>query len=202
LDYTVDCCCPIGEPKAVPITHASFHALFIGLRSRDQLSETDRVLDTTACSFDPHLSNVFCTLMIGATLVLAPHDAHLDTPALATIVERLGITHWDTVPALASSMADYVTLTSSQARIRSLRRIIVGGDVMHPSLLRTLRTVIHHDCVIWNAYGPTECTITASVHKCNARDALITTTVIPLGWLAMPFLGVVPRVINSCRSVR
>jgi amino acid adenylation domain-containing protein len=171
LAYVIYTSGSTGLPKGVAVPHRSIvvstHARRIGGRP------PERDLVTMALCFDGAAGGLFWTLTGGGTVVL-PSEAELRDPAaLGALLHRTPITHIHSVP----SHYNLILQVASQG-LGSLRLASVGGEPMPPKL------VARHflecpNAMLLNDYGPTECAVWATAHRCDITDA--TRTTIPIG---------------------
>ncbi|MDF2261513.1 non-ribosomal peptide synthetase [Streptomyces ferralitis] len=159
LAYVIFTSGSTGRPKAVAVTHASLanHAAAVG--AAFELTEADRVLQFAGPGFDVFGEEVFPTLLAGARVVVAPDP--VPSPAeLEEFIRRERVTvanlptpYWD----------QWVGDLDAEPRKvpEALRLLVVGSDV---GLTRTLAGWRRHAAVpVFNAYGLTETTITATL---------------------------------------
>src|SRR5262249_46847395 len=76
-----------GRPKGVQVAHSQLLAFLIAMRTRIGFSAQDRVLVTTAISFDPIMLEILLPLITGASLVVAPKMSTMDGRRLRRLIE-------------------------------------------------------------------------------------------------------------------
>ena len=144
-----------GLPKAVEVTHRGVVRLVSeGLFA---LGEDDVELQLVSLSFDPSALEIWSCLLGGGKLVLHPSR----NPSLEEIGDALRehcITSTILITGLFPLMVD-----EHLEDLMGLRQLIVGGDVMPPSVAQRLLQAAPGLRLI-NAYGPTEGTIVATAH--------------------------------------
>lgn len=74
-----------GEPKGVQVAHRSVLNYVACLQSNYAITPDDNYLQFASCSFDVFAEEVFCTLLSGATLVMAEQEQLLNSQALAEL---------------------------------------------------------------------------------------------------------------------
>src|SRR5699024_9293355 len=116
-----------------------------------------RVLQYVSFSFDVWASDVFTALLTGATLYLTPPTAQLPGPALLQFLRDEAIT------AVALPTAVLAALPAGE--LPALRTLVVGGEACPPELVARWGTAGRQ---VFNAYGPTEATVCATVARCIA----------------------------------
>jgi len=167
-----------GEPKGVVVSHAGIANRLRWTIERPGLSAGDRVLLKTTVTFDAHCWEVFAPLMCGATVVTAPVGAERDPAALLRSVAEHRITVLQVVPSVLRLLTEEPGLE----QCASLRLLFSAGEPLQAELAaRVLRRVGGEgspDLVIWNTYGPTECSIDVTAHR---FDPTRTAGPVPIG---------------------
>lgn len=95
-------------------------------------------------------------------------NADYSIPAL---LSRHQVTHLQCTPSMARML---VLDPAAAPGLRGLRRLMVGGEALQPSLARELKGLINGH--LMNMYGPTETTIWSAVHRVDSVDGIV-----PLG---------------------
>jgi amino acid adenylation domain-containing protein len=156
-----------GTPKAVGVTHRAalnhMHAMSEAL----PVGPKDRVLHKYSPAFDACLAEIFPALLSGAAVVIVPAGQQMDARYLIETIVRHRVSILDSVPSLIDALLDDPAFDQAV----SLRRIVCGGEALPPRLVAQLAARLPK-AEIWNAYGPTEATITATLHRCDARNDL------------------------------
>ena len=115
---------------------------------------------------------IFGALTAGAQLVVAPPAPHFDAREFARFLRDYDITSLDTVPSVLRVLLDEPDFVAC----RSLRRVICGGEVLSRALQD--QWFASMDGALYNAYGPTETTIGATLWECDRDDD---SSVVPIG---------------------
>ncbi|MFB6894702.1 condensation domain-containing protein, partial [Kitasatospora sp. NPDC056327] len=138
------------------------------IRRRFALGPTDRVLQFAALAFDASIDQIFPALTCGAALVL-PEPGLLTPARLLDGLDRHEVTVANLPPAYFRSVIG--ELADGGAGVPgSLRLMVLGGDVVRPEEAITW-TERFPDVELLNAYGPTEATVTSTVHEITAESA-------------------------------
>ncbi len=162
-----------GQPKGVMVAHRNVVNFFAGM-DRVIGAEPGVWLAVTSISFDISVLELFWTLARGFKVILQPDEAGLSTAALPQShrgkngraqslpeqILRHGVTHLQCTPSLARTL---VLAPESLPALRSLRRLLLGGEALPPSLAQQL-----HDLLpgrLYNLYGPTETTVWSAAHR-------------------------------------
>ncbi|MFI7119340.1 amino acid adenylation domain-containing protein [Amycolatopsis sp. NPDC049868] len=153
-----------GVPKGVMVTHSGLGNLATAHIERLGVTSSSRVLQLSAIGFDAIVSELYMSLLAGATLVLADAETMPPRVTLGDALRRWGITHLTVSPSVLAVEEDLPD---------TLRGVLTGGEVCTPALVDRWspgRRFI-------NAYGPTETTI------CSTMSAPLSPghEVVPLG---------------------
>ncbi|MFF4169350.1 amino acid adenylation domain-containing protein [Streptomyces sp. NPDC001744] len=161
LAYTMFTSGSTGLPKAVGVTHADIAAL---AADRTWDGTTDAVLMHSAYVFDAATFEIWVPLLRGSRIVTAPEGV-LQPARLREAVTRDGVTAAFLTTALFNVFAE----TDPDA-LGLLRLAAAGGEAAAPGVLQRLAAA-HPGTVVLNAYGPTEATTFALLHRVGAHDA-------------------------------
>lgn len=144
-----------GKPKGVLVPHQGLCNLAQAqIRSFD-VRKDSRVLQFAAFSFDASVSEIFMALCSGASLCLATADEMLPGDNLIHLIQDLGITHITLPP---SALAVLPT-----AELPTLQNIIVAGEACGADLVAKW----FKNRRFFNAYGPSEATVCATIAECT-----------------------------------
>ncbi|MBU2898683.1 non-ribosomal peptide synthetase [Vibrio hepatarius] len=122
-----------GTPKGVVISHASALNTCIDINQRHQINFTDRVLALSSLHFDLSVYDIFGILSAGGTLILPLDNQRRDPMAWADLVEKHGVTIWNTVPALFDMFLTYCEGLELRAPSQ-IRTVMLSGDWIDLSL--------------------------------------------------------------------
>ncbi|OON72930.1 non-ribosomal peptide synthetase [Streptomyces tsukubensis] len=150
LAYVVYTSGSTGRPKGVMIPHRSLCHAVARFNERFGIGPGDRLLQHLSLSFDGGVSDIFCTLMSGATLCFSQSENGGD---LAAEARRLDATVLMTPPALLSAL--------DPSEVPSVRAVGAAGDACPPALARTWSEGRRFH----NIYGPSETTLVATTHS-------------------------------------
>ena len=162
-----------GVPKASVLTHRNLLNCLRWLDDTFALRPDDRVLYRTACGFDVSVAELYWPLLSGVPLVV-PHPRRTnDAQHLAAVIGRHHVTTVHFVPSLLEMV---LLALPDEADLRSLQRVLAGGEALPPTLVRSLAA--RCDAEVWNLYGPSECTIYSTAWRCDPQDPSPT---VPIG---------------------
>ena len=145
-----------GKPKGIRIDQG---AICHFLRSENAIlgiHEDDRVYQGFSVAFDMSFEEIWISYLVGATLWIAPREVAADPEALPLALIEHQITVLHAVPTLLALFA---------RDIPGLRLINLGGEAC-PEALVTRWAASGRQ--IFNTYGPTEATVSASLAELQA----------------------------------
>ncbi|MEU1737639.1 amino acid adenylation domain-containing protein, partial [Streptosporangium sp. NPDC020145] len=163
-----------GRPKGVSVSYGALAEHLAGIGERFGLREDDRVLRFAQPYVDVSVEQALAPLTVGATVVFGEERA----PAIGDLLDLLRRERV-TVANLPAGYWNELALGLDRTPLpegHSLRLMISGSERMSP---RAARSWLRHapDVRLLNAYGPTECVITATVHEVTE----VVTDEIPIG---------------------
>lgn len=142
-----------GRPKGVAITHAQSLAFVLPAVEVFELTAADVVASHAALNFDLSVIDLYCTFAAGASVVLIP-ERYLPFPAkVASLIQDLGITVWNSVPSALIQLTQHGQLASRD--LSRLRLVMFAGEPYPAKHLRALREAAPHARLL-NVYGQTE----------------------------------------------
>ena len=162
LAYVIHTSGSTGRPKGVMLTHGGLVNLAQAQAVATGLGPDQRVLQFASISFDAAVSEIFMALVSGAALWLEPRDDVPDPREFAARLRAARIDHATLPPALLGALAP--------ADFPGLRTLLVAGEAASDELYRTWARGRR----LFNAYGPTEITVCATMAEIAAVDDAIT----------------------------
>ncbi|MET9666784.1 amino acid adenylation domain-containing protein [Streptomyces sp. NPDC006475] len=187
-----------GRPKGVCVSHGNLVHTLGAVAECYGLEPDDRVLQFAALTFDVAAEELFATLLSGATVVIPPAGPPPGIEELTAMArqERLTVLN---LPA--SYWHEWVSVLAEHppAACPSLRLVVVGSERVDEGKLAAWHAVAPAHIRWLNAYGPTETTITATVHEPTVLGALAPPrtpggATVPIG---RPLRGVHAYVLDS-----
>ncbi|MFV8127321.1 non-ribosomal peptide synthetase [Streptomyces syringium] len=156
-----------GRPKGVQITHGALTAFLDRLRQAGVARpEAARVAWNASVSFDASVQQ-WVRACAGDTLVLLPDALRADPAALARFLREQRVTDLDITPSHLRPLVEH--LASGPAGGVGPLRLLVGGEAIDPGLWRELGELRARGVALsLNLYGPTECTVDATVAAVEA----------------------------------
>lgn len=155
-----------GKPKGVRIDQGAM-ARFIGsMQALWTYDQGARMLCAGSHGFDLSLMELLPCLCRGGCCVLADRRRADDPDALAALMMEQRV---NTVMMTPGRMELLLAARQSQACLKQLRAIGLGGEALPQTLLRTLQRM--SPARLYNFYGPTEATISATCADLTKQDA-------------------------------
>jgi amino acid adenylation domain-containing protein/thioester reductase-like protein/FkbM family methyltransferase len=151
-----------GKPKGVMVEHKGLVNLAQAQNQVFGLGCDSRVLQFASFSFDACISEVLMTWASGARLYLGTKDSITPGAPLMEQLSDYGITHVTLPP---SALAILPT-----QELPSLQTIIVAGEACSAELIKLWSTSRN----FFNAYGPTEASVCATIANCTPEDSKVT----------------------------
>src|SRR5207245_1848274 len=134
LAYVIYTSGSTGKPKGVMISHLALCNHMLWMQDAWPLTGKDRVLQKTPIGFDASLWEFYAPLSVGAQLVMARPEAHLESASLVAAVLEYDVTVLQVVPSMLRMLVEEPKL----AKCHSLKRLYCGGEVLPAKLLQRL----------------------------------------------------------------
>ncbi|MEC5216694.1 non-ribosomal peptide synthetase-like protein [Actimicrobium sp. GrIS 1.19] len=147
-----------GKPKGIEISQG---AICHFLRSENAVlgvRAEDRVYQGFSVAFDMSFEEIWISYLVGATLWLAPRELAADPEALPRALAENHVTVLHAVPTLLALFSQEVP---------TLRLINLGGEMCPPALVARWAKAGRQ---VFNTYGPTEATVSASLAELHAGE--------------------------------
>ena len=168
LAYVIYTSGSTGEPKGVMIDHRGALNTIVDIDERFSIGAEDKVFALSALSFDLSVYDIFGTLTAGGTIVLPSPSGIRDPAHWAALMERHGVTVWDSVPALMVMLAEYLE-SRDEPRAGTLRLALLSGDWLPVGLPDRLRSLWSQIDVI-SLGGATEASIWSILYPVGEVD--------------------------------
>ncbi|WP_020619067.1 non-ribosomal peptide synthetase [Paenibacillus daejeonensis] len=149
-----------GKPKGVRIEHRSVSHLIAGMAQILPFEERESILNVTNISFDIFVVESIVALAKGLKIVITSEEDQKNPEAMRRLIETHEV---DIVQTTPSRMKMLLSGVSDSAPFRSLKEVIVAGEALSEHLADTI--LEHISGKLLNMYGPTECTVYATVKE-------------------------------------
>ena len=164
LAYAIFTSGSTGRPKAVAIEHRSVLNLRTALAGTvyEAFAGPLRVAVNAPLTFDASVKQ-WIQLLQGHTVCPVPQDVRYDPSAMIGWLEETRIDVVDCTPA---QLRPLLAAGLSDRALPDLKAVLIGGEAIDAPLWTALRD---SRIRFYNVYGPTECTVDATV--CDVRTA-------------------------------
>ena len=161
LAYTIYTSGSTGTPKGVMIRHSGVVNLWSALEQAVYAGQDGwtRVSVNASLSFDSSVKQLV-QLLSGRTLVLIPEDVRMDAEAMLAYLDRHQVDVLDCTPSQLTA------LLGAAGSGRIPKAFLVGGEAISAELWQSLSA--KSEAAFFNVYGPTECTVDATVARIAA----------------------------------
>lgn len=164
LAYVIYTSGSTGKPKGVMIEHRNVINFFTGMDHAIG-DEPGVWLAVTSISFDISVLELFWTLTRGFRVIIHGNEGPQTIPEE---IRNYGVTHMQSTPSLARMIA---INSEGLASLGSLKKLLLGGEALPPSLVRRLRPALRGE--LYNMYGPTETTVWSTTFSITGDSASI-----------------------------
>ncbi|WP_263053373.1 non-ribosomal peptide synthetase [Granulicella mallensis] len=157
LAYVIYTSGSTGQPKGVMIEHRGICNL-VGAQAQSlSIARTSRVLQFASFSFDASVYEMVLALCHGACLCIPADKISLLGASIQRTIAQLGITHAVLTPAALAN------IESDEALLTTLAVLILAGELPGANLIKKWSSARR----VFNAYGPTETSIWATLMECR-----------------------------------
>jgi len=147
-----------GAPKGVLVEHRALAAHASAMRERYQLSAHDRVLQFASVSVDASVEQLWIAWLSGACAVMLKESV-VAPSELVALIRDAGVTLLDLPPAYWQQVLEL----EPAATLPGVRTLILGGEALPVATADKTRRQFP-DLTVYNAYGPTEAVVTATLY--------------------------------------
>lgn len=172
LAYVIYTSGSTGDPKGVMIEHRAIVNRLEWMRQHYHFGPQDRILQKTPATFDVSVWEFFLPALCGATLVVAPPEAHRNPFAIANLIREEKITTLHFVPSMLSA---FMGEPSSEGL--HIPRVFCSGEELTAEQRDRFHRLIKGE--LHNLYGPTEAAVDVSYWEASKAD---TSSPLPIGW--------------------
>jgi amino acid adenylation domain-containing protein len=147
-----------GKPKGSVLEHSSLCTSLVANGKAMRMHPTSRVLQFAAYTFDFHIHEIFATLIHGGAICVP--SAHQRTPSrLSQCITQLNV-NW---LLLTSTVASFL----SPSELPDVQTLVLGGEPVIRKVVETWAPAVH----VIGTYGPSECSVAASINRSLSRDS-------------------------------
>ncbi len=149
-----------GKPKGVMVEHRNVVNHCRASIKTYNISSDSRVLQFFSMNFDGSVEELFPAWAIGATVVLRTPELSSSTIELERFIDEQKITLVDLPTAYWHEWARNIRTFP-----KTLQSVIIGGEKVSAEHCRNWLKKTNHAVRLFNTYGPTECTVVATVYE-------------------------------------
>jgi amino acid adenylation domain-containing protein len=158
LAYVIYTSGTTGRPKGVMVVHRSVSNLLQNQINFFGIKNEDVALQFAAYVFDASVSEIFTAITVGAQLLIVPNTIRHNAHQLSEFIETRRVNIATIPPALLGVMPF--------GKFFNLKTLVVAGE----SCSKELMVQWSQGRNLINAYGPTESTVCATMHKYKEGD--------------------------------
>lgn len=171
-----------GLPKGVMVPLDALMNVVADGEDRYDLSADSRWLCLTPFHHDLSLFDLYGAVAFGGAVILPDADQRRDPAHWLDLIDRYGVSGWNSVPAMMTMFLDYcdgrnLNRQARQQKVESLRQVILGGDWVPVETPRRLAQLAPN-ASLTTIGGPTETTIWNISYPAIA---------LPEGWRSIPY---------------
>ncbi|GGS74985.1 hypothetical protein GCM10010285_61970 [Streptomyces pseudogriseolus] len=164
LAYVIYTSGSTGTPKGIGVHHGAIVASTAARAVAGPPPGRDLVLPPLC--FDGAAGGMYWALTSGGAVVLPTEQEAHDPMALRKLLESAAVTHVHAVP----SHYRIVLQVAGREALARLSMVAVGGEPLGPEIVAEhLR--LCPQAPLFNDYGPTECAVWATTHRCGPAEA-------------------------------
>ncbi|OQE35316.1 hypothetical protein PENCOP_c013G00835 [Penicillium coprophilum] len=163
-----------GQPKGIIIEHGGYATTALARQSVLGLHRGSRVLQFASYAFDVSIENTLDTLIAGGCVCI-PSESQRKAD-FARIADEFQVTYADLTPSVARLL--------NPNDIPTVETMVLGGEPMASEDVSRWTSQVR----LVNAYGPAECTVTATVQHVTATSTSRNADAINIG-RAFPTAG-------------
>ena len=156
-----------GKPKGILISQRSICHFLRSENAVLGIRADDRVYQGFSVAFDMSFEEIWIAYLVGATLWVGQKDIAGDPETLPRLLAANHVTVLHAVPTLLALFAEDVA---------TLRLINLGGEMCPESVVERWWTPERQ---MFNTYGPTEATVSASLARLTPKRAITIGTPLP-----------------------
>lgn len=164
LAYVIFTSGSTGQPKGVMVDHRAALNTVLDVNRRFGIAQDDVILGLSSLCFDLSVHDVFGAAAAGATLVLPPPCEEPRPHVWLDLIERHGVTVWNSVPALMQLLVD--AANTRHAVLPSLRIVLLSGDWVPVGLPAQVHRIAPNARVV-SLGGATEAAIWSIFHPAD-----------------------------------
>ncbi len=167
-----------GEPKGVQITRSAIISFTDWIEHDYPFKDDDVFVNQSPFTFDVSLYDTLSAFLLGASVLLVSKELASDSAVFFRKLKQYNASIWTSTPSFA-----YLFLREpgfSRQELPQLRIFLFAGEHIPVKTCHALWRNFP-ECRIFNAYGPTEATVTTTLVELTS-DLLAGNPLVPIGY--------------------
>ena len=140
-----------GNPKGVLLHKHGFVNLISAFDKEMEISKYENILGIATVSFDMFAVELFCSTLLGNTLVLANEEEQNNPVAMSNLIKNNNVQFFITTPTRIELL-----LNKHNNPLKNIKAFQLGGEKFTTNLYTKLQK--YTNAKMFNGYGPTEIT--------------------------------------------
>jgi amino acid adenylation domain-containing protein len=179
LAYVIYTSGSTGNPKGVMVQHCNVTRLFQSTQHWFQFDANDTWTLFHSYAFDFSVWEMWGALLYGGRLVIVPSHTARSAEEFYSLLCREGVTVLNQTP---SAFRQLVRAHAGSSDSHQLRKVIFGGEALHPAALKPWYGLNPQDCPqLINMYGITETTVHVTYRPITTLDITSASGTSPIG---------------------
>jgi len=167
-----------GEPKGVQITRSAILSFTDWIANDYPFTGSDVFMNQSPFTFDVSLYDTLSAFLLGASILLVDKDISGDTERFFLKLKQCSASVWTSTPSFAYLFLREPGFTAKE--LPFLNTFLFAGENIPVKTCRALWKNFPK-CRIFNAYGPTEATVTTTLVELT-EELLSYSPLVPIGY--------------------
>lgn len=155
-----------GTPKGVVVEHRNLMHILRALRP--YAAGCEKVGLVAPLSFDASVQQLAVSVFSGKSLHVLSDEERKNPSLFCACARERGLDLCDMTPAFFNVLTDWL---AEQRQPLPLKALLLAGEVLRPDVIRKFYAIpSNEDVVLFNVYGPTECTVDSSAFRIDVGN--------------------------------
>ncbi|WP_374282137.1 alpha/beta fold hydrolase [Desulfovibrio sp.] len=157
-----------GVPKGVVVEHCNLMHILRALRP--YAAGCARVGLVAPLAFDASVQQLAVSIFCGNSLYVLSDEERKNPSLFCACAREQGLDLCDMTPAFFNVLTDWL---AEQHQPLPLKALLLAGEVLRPDVIRKFYAIPGNEgVVLYNVYGPTECTVDSSAFRIDLGNYL------------------------------